>query len=334
MEVALMSNCQILASIIIPVYNVELYLKECLDSIFVNQGISLKFEVIIINDGSTDDSLNILNEYKIRHDFILINQNNQGIGAARNKGIKAAKGKYLIFADSDDYFVPYALDKLLEYLAAADAEIIEYDYDVLYCTESNFKKNNNISVVSGTGQDVFCEWRKTGFYHSMVWTRAIARSLIVSNHLFFSSNRCCEDVEWSPRVFAYAQSVLYFSHTIYTYRIRENSASTADYDPKKRVECIDALVSLYKFSFTDNLSEKYVKTLREKIFSFYLSFIKEIKFGGEYNDSLIFVLEKHSYFMKYADSFHRRYFYRYFIDIFGLKKFYGLKYNRKHTCPR
>lgn len=324
-----MSNCEILASIVIPVYNVELYLKECLDSIFVNQGISLKFEVIIINDGSTDDSLNILNEYKIRHDFILISQNNQGIGAARNAGIKAAKGKYLIFADSDDYFIPYALDKLFEYLAVSDAEIIEYDYDVLYSTESNFKKKNNVSVVSGTGQDVFCEWRKTGFYHSMVWTRAVARSLIVSNRLFFSSNRYCEDVEWSPRVFAHAKSVSYFSHAIYTYRIRKNSASTADYDPKKRVECIEALVSLYKFSFADNLSERYVKTLREKIFSFYLSFIKEIKFRGEYNDPLISVLEKHSYLMKYADNFHRRYFYRYFINIFGLKRFYDLKYGIK-----
>ena len=321
-----MSDLEIIASIIIPVYNVELYLKECLDSIFVNQDIRQKFEVIIVNDGSTDSSLNILNEYRNQHDFILISQNNQGIGAARNAGIKSAKGKYLIFADSDDYFVPYALDKLLEYLAVADAEIIEYDYDVLYCTQSNFKKKENISVVSGTGQDVFCEWRKTGFYHSMVWTRAVARSLLVSNHLFFSSNRCYEDVEWSPQVFAYAQSVSYFPHAIYTYRIRENSASTADYDPKKRVECIDALVSLYKFSFTDNLSERYVKTLREKIFSFYLSFIKEIRFGGEYNYSLISVLEKHSYFMKYANNFHRRYFYKYLIDIFGLKCFYYFKY--------
>lgn len=329
MEVSLMSDREILASIIIPVYNVELYLKECLDSIFINQDINQKFEVIIINDGSTDGSLNILNEYRIQHDFILISQNNQGIGAARNAGIKAAKGKYLLFADSDDYFVTYALDKLLEYLAAADAEIVEYDYDVLYCTESNFKKKDNISVVSGTGQDVFCEWRKTGFYHSMVWTRAVARSLLVSNNLFFSSNRYCEDVEWSPRVFAYAKSVSYFPDAIYTYRIRENSASTADYDPQKRVECIDALVSLYKFSFTDNLSERYVKTLREKIFSFYLSFIKEIKFGGEYNESLISVLEKHSYFMKYANDFHRRYLYRLFINIFGLKRFYDFRYRVK-----
>ncbi len=324
-----MSDREILASIIIPVYNVELYLKECLDSIFINQDISQKFEVIIINDGSTDGSLNLLNEYRIQHDFILISQNNKGIGAARNAGIKAAKGKYLIFADSDDCFVPYALDKLLEYLAATDAEIIEYDYDVLYCTESNFKKKDNISVVSGTGQDVFCEWRKTGFYHSMVWTRAVARSLLVSNHLFFSSNRYCEDLEWSPRVFAYAKSVSYLSYEIYIYRIRENSASTAVYDPKKRVECIEALVSLYKFSFTDNLSERYVKTLREKIFSFYMSFIKEIKFDGKYNDSLISTLEEHSYFMKYSNSFHRRYFYRYFIDIFGLKRFYSCKYGIK-----
>ena len=322
-----MIESEILASIIIPVFNVELYLKECLDSIFICQNTIHKFEVIVINDGSTDSSLNILDQYKVSYDFILINQKNEGISAARNAGIKAAKGKYLLFADSDDFFVPNTLNKLLDFLATSDADIIEYDYDILYSTESNFKKRGNPKVFSGTGQDVFCEWRKTRFYHSMVWTRAVSRSLVVSNHLFFYSNGCCEDVEWSPRIFAYAKSVSYFPLEVYTYRIRENSVTTSVYDPEKRAECIAALVSLYKFSFTDGLSPRYVKTLREKIYTFYINFIKEIKINGEYNNSLVSVLEKNSYLMECSNSFHRRYIYRYFIKILGIKIFYFFKYS-------
>lgn len=320
-------SCQnILASIIIPVYNVEFYLKECLDSIFIYQNTTHKFEVIIINDGSTDSSPNILDQYSLSYDFILINQKNEGISAARNAGIKTAKGKYLLFADSDDYFVPNTLNKLFDYLETSEDDIIEYDYDIFYSTESSFKKRGNAQVVSGTGQDVFCEWRKTGFYHSMVWTRAVSRSLVVSNDIFFHANRYCEDVEWSPRIFAYAKSVSYFSLVIYTYRIRENSVTTAVYDPEKRAGCIAALVSLYNFSFTDGLSQRYVKTLREKIYAFYVNFIKEIKINGKYNNTLIYALEENSCLMKCANSFHRKYIYRYFIDIFGIKFFYCFKY--------
>jgi hypothetical protein len=160
----------------------------------------------------------------------------------------------------------------------------------------------------------------------MVWTRAVSRSLIISNHLFFHSNRCYEDVEWSPRVFAHAKLVSYLSLVVYTYRIRENSVTTAVYDPEKRAECIAALVSLYKFSFAKNLSPSYVNVLREKIYSFYVGFIKEIKINRKYNDSLIYALEKNSYLMKCANGFHRRYIYRYFIDNFGIKSFYCFKY--------
>ncbi len=88
-------------SAIIPVYNSQQYLKNCLDSI-LNQDLQ-ELELICVNDGSSDNSLNILNDYAKKDSRIkILNQQNQGQGAARNKGIKAAKGEYLIFVDSDD----------------------------------------------------------------------------------------------------------------------------------------------------------------------------------------------------------------------------------------
>ncbi|MBR5503671.1 MAG: glycosyltransferase family 2 protein [Methanobrevibacter sp.] len=98
-------------SVIIPVYNVEKYLRECLDSA-VNQTFK-DMEIICINDGSTDNSLNILEEYQSLDDRIIIfNQDNQGPGAARNLGIKKSKGKYVYFLDSDDYLELNALEDL------------------------------------------------------------------------------------------------------------------------------------------------------------------------------------------------------------------------------
>lgn len=89
-------------SVVVPVYNVETYLEECLNSI-INQTFS-DIEIICINDGSTDSSLDILNDYSKKDDRIkIINQENKGLGATRNKGIDLAKGKYIFFIDSDDY---------------------------------------------------------------------------------------------------------------------------------------------------------------------------------------------------------------------------------------
>ena len=90
-------------SVIVPVYNVEKYLNKCLDSL-INQTFN-DFEIIIINDGSPDDSKQIIEKYKSKYnDFIkVINQSNQGLSASRNNGLKIASGAYIMFADSDDY---------------------------------------------------------------------------------------------------------------------------------------------------------------------------------------------------------------------------------------
>ena len=84
-------------SIIVPVYNVENYIKKCLDSIFDQT--YKDYEVIVVNDGTKDNSMNIVNNYKVK----IVTQKNQGLSAARNHGVEKAKGEYLIFLDSDDY---------------------------------------------------------------------------------------------------------------------------------------------------------------------------------------------------------------------------------------
>ena len=100
-------------SIIIPVYNVELYLRECLDSVFIQDLTGC--EVIVVNDGSTDDSPTIIDEYRSLYPSFLrvINKKNGGLSSARNSGLEAARGEYIYFIDSDDYLKPFAIKTIL-----------------------------------------------------------------------------------------------------------------------------------------------------------------------------------------------------------------------------
>ena len=101
-------------SIIIPVYNVEKYIEVCIESLYKQNISEDEFEVILINDGSTDNSLSILQRFEIQHTNItVISQRNQGLSVTRNNGIKAAKGEYILFVDSDDLIIKNSLKTLL-----------------------------------------------------------------------------------------------------------------------------------------------------------------------------------------------------------------------------
>ena len=112
-------------SVIIPVYNTEKYLRECLDSV-VNQTLR-DIEIICVDDGSTDNSLAILREYETKDSRIkVLTQENINAGAARNKGLSEATGEFLSFLDSDDFFEPDAIERMYECAKSRNAEIVVY----------------------------------------------------------------------------------------------------------------------------------------------------------------------------------------------------------------
>ena len=117
-----MKNQKPLVSVIVPVYNVEKYLEECLDSI-INQTLE-DIEIICVNDGSTDNSLKILKKYAKKDNRIkIINQKNCGLGCARNSGLNQSQGDYIFFLDSDDYLNPNILEKLYPKALESHSEI-------------------------------------------------------------------------------------------------------------------------------------------------------------------------------------------------------------------
>lgn len=111
-------------SVIVPVYNVEKYLKQCMDSIFA-QKTDCRYEVIAVNDGSTDGSGEILEQYRKYGNFRLIHQSNLGIGGARNRGLREVRGRYLMFVDSDDYLPANAVQSLMYAAACRNADLVQ-----------------------------------------------------------------------------------------------------------------------------------------------------------------------------------------------------------------
>lgn len=114
-------DTKMLLTIIIPMYNAELYIGECLDSIFLQGLDETKFEILIINDGSTDKSEYVVNQYMLKyHNIRLFNQTNAGQSTARNRGIHEAQGQYVWFVDADDVIIPESVSRVFALIDNGD----------------------------------------------------------------------------------------------------------------------------------------------------------------------------------------------------------------------
>ncbi|GAB1766401.1 glycosyltransferase [Priestia megaterium] len=186
-------------SIVLPVYNVEPYLRECLDSILKND--IVEFEVVAVNDGSSDNSLNILEEYSSKYKNIkIISQINRGLSVARNVGLENSLGEYIYFFDSDDILTEnICLFNWIKDINEVDiitfnAEVFEEDISrgvkgVNTYKEHNLAGNrneiNNISFVSYTGEEYFHIIKNKKQYSPVVWRRIYKKSFLTDNNILF-----------------------------------------------------------------------------------------------------------------------------------------------------
>lgn len=209
-------------SIIIPVYNVEQYLQDCLDSV-VAQGCS-DYEVICINDGSTDGSLTILEEYQQKYPQItIISQPNKGLSAARNAGIQAAKGDYIFFLDSDDWIEPDTLEILAEKLSGED--LVCFNGRRYFEDGTTEEPDGGIEENQLTGWEYYNKYALVSRKFHFVCTvlRLYRREYLLKNDLFFEEGIYHEDNLFTPLACYYAKSVKVIPDILYVYRIREGS---------------------------------------------------------------------------------------------------------------
>ncbi|MEO8774527.1 MAG: glycosyltransferase [Gelidibacter sp.] len=219
-------------SVIIPVYNVEKYVGKCLDTV-LDQNLDVKdYEVIIVNDGSTDDSLKIVQNYAdINHHFKIIDKENGGAGSARNLGMDSAKGKYVYFIDPDDYLLTNCLNKLIETSEQHNLDILTF-LSQSYCdtslkSKSLFKKNafsgsfgDNMITPIVNGEKYVAKVN----YRSEVWWFLINREFLKATGLRFEEGRYLEDVAFSIALILEAKKIAHLQLDTHRYRVTPGSA--------------------------------------------------------------------------------------------------------------
>lgn len=215
---------QPIISIVIPVYNVEQYIRECLDSI-EKQDTKKCMEVLCIDDGSTDKSGNICEEYAKRDKrFKVFHKKNGGVSSARNLGLKNAKGKYIAWIDPDDYISDdwfYNIKLLLN----SDIDIIFFDYILLKGKKQVEKKYSNKSKFIDV--DLFLEELVIDQrIENQLWQKIFKRTLL-ENIIFPENVKTMEDYAVLHKIVLKASKIYYLSKSLYFYRIRSNSLVTS-----------------------------------------------------------------------------------------------------------
>ncbi len=239
-------------SLIIPVYNVEKYVAKCIESC-INQNISSSdYEIIIINDGSTDNSLEIVNTIAEKHNNITVfSQKNEGLSLVRNKGVELAQGEYVWFIDSDDWIETNCLDSIIKKLNEVDILAIEYNE-----TYDDTSKNNKvfpITILGNSGinllQNAFTIPAQFYIY---------SKFFLKENNLFFVPGIFHEDFEFTPRMLYLAKKIAVYERQVYFYYQRQGSITTS-VNPKKAFDLIKIAINLITFekSFVKKV-DKYI----------------------------------------------------------------------------
>ena len=215
-------------SVILPVYNVEAYLEACLDSL-VEQTLK-EIEIICVNDGSPDNSLQILESYAKRDDRIKVfTQQNQGQGVARNRGLEASSGAYVYFMDSDDYlYTPDALEQMYDHMQKDQLEILSFNFRRVGLVESDDICNIKSDVIMDGRHYI----QEEGVF-VMPWLRLIKKALLVEHDIKFMANVKAEDAELFPRLCHVTQRVKHVTDIFIAWRQIEGSCTRSTFSMEK-----------------------------------------------------------------------------------------------------
>lgn len=254
-----------LFSVIIPVFNAEKYLKKCIRSV-LNQK-NDKTEIILVDDCSTDNSLKICNYYKKNPSVNIIrHKKNLGVSISRNDGILAAKGKYILFLDSDDWFYPGCLkniEKLIKKNPKTEVFIGRYNSDGYPPNNRNLFKNSKLNKF--TANEFFLYINKINFRPMIIWHYIIKKSLLTDKRLYFINVKNGEDEEFGARLLCSAKSISLFKENYYWHKKRIQGSLRYSRSLKSTESYLKLLIEYYKFMDKTKLSLEKKKFINECI---------------------------------------------------------------------
>ena len=291
-------------SIVIPVYKVEKYIRQCLDSVLAQS--YTDFEIVVVDDGSPDDCPAICDTYAAADSrVIVIHKKNGGLSDARNVGLQTATGEYVIFLDSDDYYLS------ADFLKKINAKITETG-----CCAVFFKRRKYIEVTSTlmpppiafpeTVRETTCEemllsLAQKDMLDASACMKATSRALLLENDLLFKKGIFSEDVEWFFRYVPQLKSVALLNDPAYCYRIREGSISQSL--TEKNIRDLFSSIEIHADAIRDGDTENKAALLNYMAYQYYIVLgLCYNTLCGSVRAELLTVMRQYSWLTDYSIS--------------------------------
>lgn len=250
-----------LISVIVPVYNIRQYLEKCIESIIDQTYRNL--EIILVDDGSTDNSGEICDFYSNKDSRInVLHQENKGLSAARNAGMKVARGDWLAFVDGDDWIESNMFEKMLDIGKEYDADLVLSRFKFATAKIEFEKENDHDAISIFEGSELIEEYiqkKKNCMISPSVWDRLYKKEIL--DGLLFPEGRVHEDICFTVDVFCRCKRAVYIDHPFYNYRVdRGESISNSGYDIK-RIEDTIVLTEMAERHLIEYKQESLAKQL-------------------------------------------------------------------------
>ena len=234
-----------LFSIIVPIYNVERYLEQCIESVLAQD--YQNYELILVDDGSPDNSIDICTKYAKQYsNIVFIHKINGGLSDARNAGIKIARGEYLMFLDSDDYWEGTSILSDLQKIIVENNPDVIFNYMSSVYPDKIINHYMNREKLVGSFREDFKGLYQEGIYLGFTWTKIVKREVILKNQLFFIKERYFEDIPWSFSLTKYIGTYAIYQNCFYMYRRERKGAISSAVTKKNQVSLFKNLSEIFQ----------------------------------------------------------------------------------------
>ena len=257
-------------SIIVPIYNVEPYVHACLNSIF-RQGIDNNyFEVILVNDGTEDRSMEVIAEIIASHsNIIIINQKNLGLSLARNNGLAVAKGEYILFVDSDDMLMDNSLSPLLECAIASKVDLVMADYleikDAVFGSSPLPSLPERIETIKKSAEQMYLEDLAPSDCY--VFRTLYRKAFLDENDIRFVPNITYEDQPFTHECYLKAKKCIRAPWPFYVYRVNRSAAITSSFNIKKAKDMCISIANSWGLTHLQGIAPQTLLKLKDNIFN-------------------------------------------------------------------
>lgn len=255
-------------SIIFPVYNVEKYVRSSFESIF-KQGLDdTDFEVIVVNDGTQDRSMEIIDDLIRQHDNItVINQENQGLSVARNNGIELAKGEYVLMPDSDDMLIDNSLKPLLKKAIETKVDLLVADFVEIEDTDMENAPSicqKTLEFKEKNGEKLLLEDLNPN--QCYVWRTLFRTDFIRHHHLKFVPGVVYQDVPFTHAAYINAERCLRTSWKLNIYRRERLDSATYSFNKKKAMDFCIVIGKTWELTSNNNTKSNMIKKIKDDVF--------------------------------------------------------------------